>query len=127
MKAISDSIYICFTKYFTFKGRAKRQEFWWFFLFTILIGQITSIASSLQILTNQGSKELIEAIDLMFNFAIFGIPSIAVGCRRLHDIGKSGWWQLLTFTVIGLIPLFIWFATDSDKNENSYDESVEVS
>ena len=127
MKAIFDSIYICYTKYFSFKGRAKRQEFWWFFLFSILIGQITSIASSLQILTNQGSKGLIFAINDMFYFAICGIPSIAVGCRRLHDIGKSGWWQLLTFTVIGLIPLFIWFARDSDKNENSYDESIEIS
>ena len=127
MKAISDSISICVTKYFTFKGRAKRQEFWWFFLFTIFIGQIISIASSLQILTNPGSKELIEVGEIIFNLAIYGIPSISVGCRRLHDIGKSGWWQLILLTVIGLIPLFIWLARDSDKNENSYDESVEVS
>ena len=39
------------------------------------------------------------------------LPSFAVGARRLHDVGKSGWWQLISLTIIGLIPLIIWLAS----------------
>ena len=39
------------------------------------------------------------------------IPQLSIIVRRLHDVGKSGWWFLLTFTIIGLIPLLIWWCT----------------
>ena len=42
------------------------------------------------------------------------------GCRRLHDVGKSGWWQLISFTIIGLIPLIIWLASDTHKKKNQF-------
>ena len=44
------------------------------------------------------------------------IPALAVGARRLHDVGKSGWWQLISITVIGLIPLIIWWAQPGGKS-----------
>jgi uncharacterized membrane protein YhaH (DUF805 family) len=52
---------------------------------------------------------------------IFLLPTLAVGSRRLHDIGKSGWWQLLIFTLIGIIPLIIWLASDSKAEGDKFD------
>jgi uncharacterized membrane protein YhaH (DUF805 family) len=52
------------------------------------------------------------------------LPSIAVGARRLHDTGRSGWWQLLTFTIIGIILLIVWFASDGEKDANKYGEPI---
>jgi uncharacterized membrane protein YhaH (DUF805 family) len=55
----------------------------------------------------------------LFNLAVF-IPGIAVAVRRLHDTGRSGWWYLLVFTIIGIIPLIIWFASDSQPGTNQW-------
>ena len=49
------------------------------------------------------------------------VPSISVGARRLHDVGKSGWYQLLALTIIGLIPLFFWYASVGEKKDNKFD------
>ena len=67
-----------FTNYFTFSGRASRPEYWWWVLFTFLLGLIP----------------LAGLVTL--------IPTLAVTSRRLHDIGKTGWWQLL-FWIISII------------------------
>ena len=48
------------------------------------------------------------------------LPSLAVAARRLHDIGRSGWWIFISFTVIGIIPLLIWYVTDAKDDENIY-------
>ena len=76
-------------KYAEFNGRASRSEFWWFALATSAVGLALSILN-------------LNIIALLFNLAVI-VPSLAVGARRLHDIGKSGWFQL-----IWLIPLIGW-------------------
>ena len=48
------------------------------------------------------------------------VPSISVGARRLHDVGKSGWYQLLALTIIGLLPLFFWYASVGEKKDNQF-------
>ena len=58
----------------------------------------------------------INALYLMITL----LPSITAECRRLHDINKSGWWQLISITIIGIIPLIIWVATKSVKEKNKY-------
>ena len=84
----------CLTKYATFGGRASRPEFWWFALFTVVVGLVTSMFSSM--------------LNALASLALL-VPSIAVGTRRLHDIGKSGWLQLLwLIPVIGWILLIYW-------------------
>ena len=88
------AISTCFAKYATFSGRASRPEFWWFFLFQILV----SIAASL----------LGDVVAGLVSLAML-LPALAVGARRLHDIGKSGWWQLIMLTVIGLLLLIYWW------------------
>ncbi len=53
-------------------------------------------------------------------------PSIAAGARRLHDINKSGWLQLLVFTLIGIIPLVIWMSTEGAKKKNKYGQPIKI-
>ena len=101
------------TNYFNFNGRASRSEYWFFLLFVNLISIASLIIASL---TGANGLPLIVAV------ASF-IPSISITSRRLHDSGMSGWWQLLSFTVVGIIPLFIWYVTESDKGRNSYGEN----
>ena len=83
------SVTTCLKKYVEFGGRAGRPEFWWFALFTFLVGLLTSFI-------------LGDLISMLVNLALL-LPSLAVGARRLHDIGKSGWFQL-----IWLIPFLGW-------------------
>ena len=99
-------------KYATFTGRATKAEFWYFILFNMIINIILMI--SVKIFGNFGLF-----LYVIYSLAVF-IPSLAVGARRLHDIGKSGWWLLLDLIpLIGLIVLFVWFVTDS-KEDNQY-------
>ena len=96
----------CLSKYATFTGRASRSEFWWFFLFQILIslvgGMLGDVISGL------------IALSLV-------LPSLAAGTRRLHDIGKSGWWQLLILTGIGLLVLIYWLVQPTVEGGNDYE------
>lgn len=85
---LEESIHVCFTKYATFEGRASRSEFWWFMLFLVLVSTACGIFSSL--------------LSMVFTLATL-VPAIAVTTRRLHDVDKSGWMQL-----IGLIPIVGW-------------------
>lgn len=76
--------------YFDFEGRVTRQTFWMFTLWSIIISIVLGLVS--------------DTISGLFSLAIL-LPSIGLGARRLHDIGMSGWWQL-----IGIIPLIGWIA-----------------
>ena len=100
------AITLCLSEYATFSGRASRPEFWWFFLFQILI----SLAASM----------LGEIINGLVALGLL-LPALAVGSRRLHDIGKTGWWQLIMLTVIGLLVLIYWWMQPTDEAESKYD------
>lgn len=96
----------CLVKYADFSGRAKRSEYWWFYLF------VTLATTFAQILDNAiGSNNLGNLTSL----ALF-VPSIAVGARRLHDINRSGWWQLIALTGIGVFLLIYWYIKDSQDD-----------
>ena len=101
----------CIKQYVTFDGRARRKEFWFFILVSIGLGIIVQIIDRII-----GTEPLLNGL---LNLALF-LPSLAVGARRLHDIGRSGWWQLLSLTVIGVIVLIIWWATDTKQEQNEY-------
>lgn len=58
--------------------------------------------------------------------AVF-VPTVSVGARRLHDTGKSGWRQLWGFTIIGLIPLIIWWCEKGSEEANEYGDPVDLS
>lgn len=91
---------------FDFNTRSSRAEFWWFTLFEILI--------ALAILMIMPFLSPIYSLLLM-------IPAIAVSIRRLHDIGKSGWWLLLIFVpLIGGIVLLVFFVLERQREENQW-------
>ena len=126
------SISTCMRKYVTFSGRATRSEFWWFYLFTVLVNLVaTSQASSFvptlldgQDMTENESSYFLNNFFFLYLSTITSLilllPSLAVAVRRLHDVGRSGWWILIAFTVIGIIPLLIWYVTDTKDEENFY-------
>lgn len=99
------AIATCLGKYATFSGRASRPEFWWFTLFQILVGLASSMLS--------------ETAYTLAGLAMV-LPALAVGARRLHDIGRSGWWQLLYFTGIGVLLLLYWLVQPSVDGPNEY-------
>jgi len=104
------AITTCFSKFATFSGRATRSEFWWFYLFTLLLSWFAQMAVG---------SSVAGVVSL-----VFILPLWAAGARRLHDIGRTGWWQLIAFTIIGIIVLIVWYATDSEKAANQYGEYV---
>ena len=118
--SFSQAITICFTKYANFSGRATRSEFWWFYLFALLLGWFASLVGA-TIDPVWGPN----ALNTVVNLALF-LPIISAGTRRLHDIGKSGWWQLLMLTVIGIILLIIWWARIGIQEENEYGDFIKL-
>ena len=110
------SIKTCFSKFAVFSGRASRSEFWFFVLFGFLGGIITVI---IDVMILGYPYEENGPINLIFSVTLI-IPSIAVTARRLHDINKSGWWQLLWITIIGGILLIIWHATEGENKKNKF-------
>ncbi len=98
-------------QYADFEGRARRKEYWMFVLFNMIFAFGVGIIDGLM-----GSMILSG----IYMLAII-IPSIAVGVRRLHDVGKSGWMMLVAFIpLIGGIWLLILFVTDGEPGDNLY-------
>ena len=106
--SFGESIATCLAKYATFSGRASRSEYWWFYLFTLLM-QWGSL-----LVDPSGQLGGLVAI-------VFLLPNWAAAVRRLHDTGRSGWWLLIGLTIIGMIPLLIWFAMPGHDAANGYD------
>lgn len=97
------AIQTCFSKYVDFSGRASRPEYWWFFLFVVLGSAILwRFSYGLYVLFGLGTL----------------LPSLAAASRRLHDTGRSGWWQLVgLIPVIGFIVLIVFLAQESSNAE----------
>ena len=100
-----DAVSAGFRNYFDFQGRAIRPEFWWFFLFTILLSLGTAVAD---MSLGFGSDMMAGPINIIAGLGTL-IPFLSVGARRLHDVGRSGWWQLIMLTGIGLVVLIYWW------------------
>ena len=99
--------------YCNFEGRASRSEFWWFYLFSLLLGWAIGL-----IFMFSDTLELI--VSGVVSLALL-LPSLGLGVRRLHDTNHSGWWLLLWFVpVIGWIVLLIWLIQDSEHHPNQY-------
>ncbi len=112
----------CFGKYATFRGRARRAEYWWFVLFNMLAHIVLSIIDAVIFGVGGGAMHGGEPQILsgLFSLAVF-LPSLAVGVRRLHDTGRSGWWLLIwLIPVIGWIVLIWWLATPGEDGPNSH-------
>ena len=118
----------CLKKYFTFSGRAKRSEFWWFYLFGILVTVVyTLFVEPLLFAWIYSGDFNLFIFYLIGNLPIllFMIPILAAGSRRLHDTGKSGWWQIVgVIPLLGLILLIVWWATNTKQEGDKYGEAM---
>tara|TARA_Y200000002_G_C22489391_1_gene582330 strand:+ start:467 stop:835 length:369 start_codon:yes stop_codon:yes gene_type:complete len=115
------SLKTCFQKFSDFKGRASRSEFWYFYLFSML-GTYGSIILGIQM-------PLFFALGVIFGFIIL-VPALAVTARRLHDTGKSGWWQLTAYIpyvgLIAAIILIVIWCTEGEKKKNKYGKPIKL-
>lgn len=103
---IQESVKTCIQKYADFSGRASRAEFWWWVLATALVSMALSAVDSF--INAASAVYFFSPLSSIFGLAIL-LPNLAVTARRLHDIGKTGWWQLVWFAVatLAIVPAIV--------------------
>jgi uncharacterized membrane protein YhaH (DUF805 family) len=99
--------------YVGFEGRARRAEYWQFTLVNFVISLVAELI---------GAAVKFPLLDTIYGLAVF-LPGLAVSVRRLHDTGRSGWWNLIVFTCIGIIVLIVFLCQDSKPGPNKYGEN----
>ena len=134
-----DSIKICFKKYRTFSGRSSRPEFWYFFLFTVIISLVLTTST-----LGFSNMFNVTALGIIPQILMMGLTIVyyAVGARRLHDINRSGLWQIIPIIIgfLGDVPgferpllmigllfqglLIVWYATPGQKKDNQFGKSI---
>ncbi len=102
--------------YMDFERRARRKEYWMFALFNILIGLAIGIVLGIV------SEGLANTVSGLFSLALF-LPGLSVTVRRLHDVGKSGWFLLiLLIPILGVFVLLYFMVIEGDHGPNEYGE-----
>jgi uncharacterized membrane protein YhaH (DUF805 family) len=102
-------------KYAQFSGRSHRREFWFYVLVNLIILSVIMLVGAILHLVFLG-----VIVARVYGLAVL-VPNIAVTARRLHDTGRSGWWQLIYFVpVVGVIVMLVFLCQDSDPAENEY-------
>ena len=106
------------TKAFSIKGRARRSEYWWFYLATAIVSGVLSLIG-----VGLGFIPMVGwVLDIFVGLAVLAlnVPLITAGIRRLHDVGKSGWWMLLLLACCAGLLIIFFHVKDSDPGENEY-------
>ena len=153
MMSFGEAVKTCFKKYVTFSGRARRSEYWWFGVLSMILGACTGALIGWKISAQKALESQIgeaifdqekynaliaqaESIDhtyfpllclLGLLSLVLLLPSLAVAVRRLHDTGRSGWLILLAYipfvNFIGAIVLLVFMLQDSKPEENKFGPS----
>lgn len=98
-------------KYAVFSGRARRREYWMFFLVNFIVGLVLAVI---------GRVLDLEILQYLYSLAVL-LPGLGVAVRRLHDTGRSGWWLLISLVpLIGAIVLLVFLVSDSQPDTNQY-------
>lgn len=104
-------------KYAVFNGRARRQEFWMFTLFNVIVSFVIGFIDGMLGLTMESGMGILGSL---YSLGVL-LPSIGVAIRRLHDTDRSGAWLLLIFVpVLGWIALLVFYVLDSTPGENRF-------
>lgn len=107
----TDAVKKCFANYININGRARRREYWYFVLFVFICSLIVATVA------NRLDFDMLVKLWQIFIF----LPSLAVSIRRLHDIGKSGLFYLVSFIpLVGQILMIYWACKDSQPGNNVY-------
>ena len=110
----------CLKQYFDFSGRARRKEYWLFCLFNLIIAYILNVIDSAIGLTFPVGIVELGILSVIYSLLLF-IPGLAVCVRRLHDIGKSGWFYLIgLIPLVGAIIVLIWFCKEGEHKTNKW-------
>ncbi len=114
---MQEAVRSVFSKYVDFTGRARRAEYWWFALFSVVVSLILMGLQSMLFGVAFGQMGILSGL---WSLATI-LPSIAVGVRRLHDLDKSGWWLLIALVpIIGGLLLLYWFVQRGTVGQNQY-------
>lgn len=105
-------------KYAVFSGRARRKEYWMYFLVNVIIAVILIFLDRATGLTGNSGIGLGPLYGLYTLVCL--IPSIAVAVRRLHDTNRSAWWLLLALVPLAALVLLVFACQDSERGENRY-------
>ena len=138
--SFAQSWVLFFRNYAKFSGRSSRSAYWFWILWSVIIALVIGILRVFIIFTNLRAggtgleaEEIIDIVDsgspIDIIESVWGlatiVPGLALAARRLHDVGRSGWWQLIVLTIVGIIPLFIWLVRAGDSDTNKYGDNVE--
>ena len=108
-----DSVISGYLRCLDFKGRSSRSEFWWFFLFSILLCLLVlnftaeNLESKLSSLNEENFIQVFFKSSIGYAIMVTAIPQISLSIRRFHDIGKAGWW----YFTLQIVPIFLLFST----------------
>ena len=114
-------------QYTNFSGRARRKEYWMYVLFyslflitAMIIDNVAGFCFETEFMgeTISSGYGWLYMLTALIHF----LPSLSVVVRRLHDVGKSGWWFLIALTIIGIILLIVWWASDTKPAGERYSE-----
>ena len=101
-----EALKLFFVRYADFNGRSRRSEYWWAYLAVVIISAVLTV--------------VLGELAYIWSLATL-VPQIAITIRRLHDIGKSGWWYLIgLIPLIGWIILLVYYCTDSEPYDNKW-------
>jgi len=101
-----DAIKLFFQNFTNFNGRSRRSEYWWVCLFNMIVGFIIGM--------------ILPDFSWIWSVIIL-VPTLSLCVRRLHDIGKSGWWYLVVMIpLVGGIIMIVWFCQDSHPGQNQW-------
>lgn len=109
-----------FCNYVNFNGRAVRSEFWYWMLFAFIVQYIFDRVAIWLWFSDRSQEPLAELISAVGGLILL-LPTIAVGARRLHDIDRTGWWQLLwAVPIVGWIVMIYWGSRRGTSGDNRF-------
>jgi uncharacterized membrane protein YhaH (DUF805 family) len=125
--SFTNAVKAYFLKWNDFRSRSSRSEYWWATLFVTLagfpLGFIVGFVIGFLSVTAGFSETTMENVLVIIMLPVQIFIIIASTClviRRLHDVDRSGWWYLIIFTIVGMIPLLIWYCTKGTEGDNRF-------
>ena len=113
-------------KYTVFSGRARRKEFWMFFLFSAIISILLAVIDEFMGWQFEMGGDILGFLSTLYYVAVI-VPYLAVIIRRLHDTERTGWWILIAFIpIVGVLVLLVFLILQGTRGENRYGPDPKV-
>lgn len=125
MVSFGEAFPLMLRNYAKFEGRSSRGAYWWAALVVALISIGVAIVDMIIFSNMVAATGGNGPLGILLSLALL-VPNIALTVRRLHDVGRSGWWILITFTIIGILLLLFWYVQPGQRKENAFGPDVEA-